>query len=307
MSAYHDMSAICGNTPLVRLNHLIPGLSANVWGKLEFYNPTSSIKDRIAVYMVDDAEKRGVLPARGTIIEATSGNTGLGLAMVAASRGYKLVIVMPESMSLERRLVMQQLGAEIILTDAAKGMSGSIEKAEEIAAKRPGSFMPKQFENPANPLAHEKTTGPEIIRDSEGKVDIFVAGIGTGGTISGVGKALKSYNPAIKVYGVEPDESAVLSGGQPGPHQIQGIGAGFKPRILDLGVVDHILRIKGVDAMVMARDLAAREGILCGISSGANVKAAVDLAMQPENRGRNIVTIICDTGERYLSTPLFSH
>ncbi len=305
MSAHSDISAICGNTPMVGLNHIVTG-GAKVWCKLEFYNPTSSIKDRIAVNMINDAEKRGILRPGGTIIEATSGNTGLGLAMAASARGYKLIIAMPESMSVERRLVMQQLGAEIILTESALGMSGSIAKAEELAAATKNSFMPRQFENPANPEAHEKTTGPEIIRDTEGKIDIFVAGIGTGGTVTGVGRALKAYNPEIKIYGVEPDESAVLSGGVAGPHLIQGIGAGFKPKILDMNVLDGVIRVKGADAMVISRELASREGILCGISSGANVKAAVDLAMLPENKGKKIVTIICDTGERYLSTPLFN-
>jgi len=305
MKTFANVGALVGNTPLVKLANMVHGHAAAIFCKLEACNPAASIKDRIAVGMIEAAEREGVLKPGGVIVEATSGNTGLGLAMVAAARGYKVVITMPESMSVERRMVMRQLGAKIVLTDAAKGMTGAIEKAEEIAAETENSFMPKQFENPANPATHERTTGPEILRDLDGKVDIFVAGIGTGGTITGVGRALKRHNHNIKVIGVEPDESAVLSGGQPGPHHIQGIGAGFRPLILDMSVVDRIFRVKGLDAIIEARELAFREGILGGISSGANIKAAVELALLPENHGKNIVTIVCDTGERYLSTPLF--
>ncbi|MDD3117672.1 MAG: cysteine synthase A [Victivallales bacterium] len=306
MKDYPVVSAVTGHTPLVRLAHL-PGLcSGNILCKLEFCNPASSIKDRIAVNMIDDAEKRGVLRPGGTIIEATSGNTGLGLAMTAAARGYKLIIAMPESMSRERRLLMQQLGARLVLTEAARGMAGSIAKADELAAATENCFMPRQFENPANPAAHELTTGPEILRDTAGRVDIFVAGIGTGGTVSGVGRALKKFRSDIEIYGVEPDESAVLSGDKPGPHGIQGIGAGFKPKTLDMDVIDGIIRIRSNDAIATARELAAVEGILAGISTGANIKAALLLAARPENRGKNIVTVACDTGERYLSTALFA-
>ncbi len=306
MKIYNSISETFGNTPLVKLNHMLPSDCATVLCKLEFYNPTSSIKDRTAVNIIDEAEKSGELKPGGMIIEATSGNTGVGLAMVAACRGYKLVITMPESMSAERRALMTQLGAEIELTSAAQGMAGAIAKAEELHKNNPGSIVAHQFENPANPAIHEQTTGPEILADTDGKVDIFVAAAGTGGTVTGVGRALKKHNSKIKIYAVEPDESAILNGEQPGPHLIQGIGAGFKPDVLDMSVIDKVLRVKGQDAITTARELAKTEGILGGISSGANVHAAIELAKRPENKGKTIVAIVCDTGERYLSTTLFS-
>ena len=301
-----DISKALGNTPLVKLNKLSGASEATVLAKLEFYNPTSSIKDRIAVAMVDAAEKAGVLKPGGTIVEPTSGNTGLGLAMVAASRGYKLIITMPETMSIERRLLMEQFGAQIVLTPGADGMSGSVKKAVEIVKATPGSFMPQQFENSANPLAHETGTAEEIWRDTDGQVDAFVAGVGTGGTISGVGKALKAKKPLVKIVAVEPSSSAVLSGNPPGRHAIQGIGAGFVPKIYNKAVVDEIEKVTDEDALATAKALARQEGILCGISSGANVYAALKLAKRPEFKGKVIVVIVCDTGERYLSTSLFT-
>ena len=306
MNIAADITATIGRTPLVRLNRLVKKGGAQVLCKLEFFNPSSSVKDRIAVNMIDEAERSGRLKPGGVIIEATNGNTGVGLSMVAAARGYKLIITMSESMSRERRALMRQFGAEIILTEAGKGMAGAIARAEEILRATPGAFMPHQFDNPDNPAIHERTTAREIWDDTEGRIDFFVSGIGTGGTISGVGKVLKEQRRDIRVYGVEPEESPILSGGEPGPHLIQGIGAGFKPGILDLQWVDDIIRVKSVDAIAAAKALAAREGILAGISSGAAVKAALDLAAQEQNAGKTIVTIICDTGERYLSTDLFA-
>lgn len=307
MRIYDGISRLAGNTPLMRLGRIGGVESRRILCKLEFFNPTFSIKDRIAVEMIDAAELRGELKPGGVIIEATSGNTGLGLAMVAASRGYRLIIVMPESMSVERRALMSHLGAELVLTGAAEGMRGAINRAMEIFAATPGAFMPRQFDNPDNPAAHEKTTAAEIWDDTDGQVDIFVAGIGTGGTITGVGRELKRRKPGVIICGVEPDESAVLSGGEAGQHVIQGIGAGFKPSILDMSVIDRIVRVKGDDAIRTARELAVVEGILAGISSGANVRAALELAAMPEYAGKTIVTIICDTGERYMSTSLFEH
>lgn len=306
MNIAADITATIGRTPLVRLNRLVKEGGAQVLCKLEFFNPSSSVKDRIAVNMIDEAERSGRLKPGGIIIEATNGNTGVGLSMVAAARGYKLIITMSESMSRERRALMRQFGAEIILTEASKGMAGAIARAEEILRDTPGAFMPHQFDNPDNPAIHERTTAREIWEDTEGRIDLFVSGIGTGGTISGVGKVLKEQRREIRVYGVEPEESPILSGGDPGPHLIQGIGAGFKPGILDLQWIDDIIRVKSVDAIATAKALAAREGILAGISSGAAVKAALDLAAQEQNAGKTIVAIICDTGERYLSTDLFA-
>ncbi len=304
---YHDnISTTVGNTPIVKLNKTNSGLHANVFAKLEFYNPTSSIKDRIAVGMINEAEKEGKLKEGGVIVEPTSGNTGLGLAMVAASRGYKLIITMPETMSMERQMLMKHLGAEIILTDGSKGMTGAIQKAEEIVANTPNSFMPQQFKNKANPEFHYKTTGPEIWEAMEGKIDIFVSGIGTGGTFTGTGRFLREKNPKVKLIAIEPATSAVLSGGGPGKHGIQGIGAGFIPEILDTNMISEIIKVEDANALSMAKQLAKQEGILCGISSGAAVFAAVSLSSRPENKGKNIVVILPDTGERYISTDLFS-
>lgn len=304
---YHDnISTTVGNTPIVKLNKTNSGLHANVFAKLEFYNPTSSVKDRIAVGMINEAEKAGKLKEGGVIVEPTSGNTGLGLAMVAASRGYKLIITMPETMSMERQMLMKHLGAEIILTDGSKGMTGAIQKAEEIIANTPNSFMPQQFKNKANPEFHYKTTGPEIWEAMEGKVDIFVSGIGTGGTFTGTGRFLREKNPKVKLIAIEPTTSAVLSGGGPGKHGIQGIGAGFIPEILDTKMISEVIKVEDANALSMAKQLAKQEGILCGISSGAAVFAALSLSSRPENKGKNIVVILPDTGERYISTDLFS-
>jgi cysteine synthase A len=274
--------------------------------KLEYFNPAGSVKDRVAREMLDDAEARGILKKGATIIEPTSGNTGIGLAAIASSRGYRAIMTMPETMSVERQNLLRAYGAEVVLTEGAKGMAGAIAKAEELAGTIEGSFLPSQFTNPANPTAHIKTTGPEIWQDTDGKVDIFVAGIGTGGTISGTGAYLKERNPNVKVVGVEPHTSAVLSGGQAGAHQLQGIGAGFVPDTLDTSVYDEILTIDHVDAFAVGRALAHTEGILVGISSGAAVHAATILARRPENKGKNIVVLLPDTGERYLSTPMFT-
>ncbi len=304
---YHDnISTTVGNTPIVKLNKTNSGLHANVFAKLEFYNPTSSVKDRIAVGMINEAEKAGKLKKGGVIVEPTSGNTGLGLAMVAASRGYKLIITMPETMSMERQMLMKHLGAEIILTDGSKGMTGAIQKSEEIIANTPNSFMPQQFKNKANPEFHYKTTGPEIWEAMEGKVDIFVSGIGTGGTFTGTGRFLREKNPKVKLIAIEPTTSAVLSGGGPGKHGIQGIGAGFIPEILDTKMISEVIKVEDANALSMAKQLAKQEGILCGISSGAAVFAALSLSSRPENKGKNIVVILPDTGERYISTDLFS-
>ena len=299
---------LIGKTPLLELTGIEKkyDLDAKVIAKLEMFNPGGSIKDRIAKAMLDDAEKRGVLTKDSVIIEPTSGNTGIGLASVAAARGYKIIIVMPETMSVERRMTMKAYGAELVLTDGTKGMSGAIAKANELAESTPGSFIPGQFVNPANPEAHYETTGPEIWEDTDGKVDIFVAGVGTGGTVTGAGKYLKEKDLSIKIVAVEPDDSPVLSGGQAGPHKIQGIGAGFIPEILDTTVYDEVIRVTNDDAFKMGADLGKTEGLLVGISAGAAVKAAVDLAKRPENAGKNIVVIIPDTGDRYLSTPMFA-
>ena len=281
-------------------------LGADVYGKLEYFNPAGSVKDRIARAMIDDAEAKGALKPDSVIIEPTSGNTGIGLAAVAASRGYKVILTMPETMSVERRKLLKAYGAEIVLTDGAKGMKGAIAKAQELAAETPNSFIPSQFTNKANPAAHFKTTGPEIWEDTDGKVDIFVAGVGTGGTLSGVGEYLKSKNPNVKVVAVEPAGSPVLSKGTPGPHKIQGIGAGFVPDTLNTGIYDEIIPVENEDAFAAGRALARREGLLVGISSGAAVFAAAQLAKRPENKGKIIVALLPDTGERYLSTPMFS-
>ena len=308
MKTYESITDLIGGTPLLKLANYIKDndLGADVYGKLEYFNPAGSVKDRIARAMIDDAEAKGALKPDSVIIEPTSGNTGIGLAAVAASRGYKVILTMPETMSIERRKLLKAYGAEIVLTDGAKGMKGAIAKAQELAAETPNSFIPSQFTNKANPAAHFKTTGPEIWEDTDGKVDIFVAGVGTGGTLSGVGEYLKSKNPDVKVVAVEPAGSPVLSKGTPGPHKIQGIGAGFVPDTLNTGIYDEIIPVENEDAFATGRALARREGLLVGISSGAAVFAAAQLAKRPENKGKIIVALLPDTGERYLSTPMFS-
>ena len=305
---YTSADQLVGKTPLLELVHIekAEGLEAKVLGKLEYFNPAGSVKDRIAKAMIDDAEQRGLLKDGSVIIEPTSGNTGIGLASVAAARGYRIIIVMPETMSVERRQLMKAYGAELVLTDGAKGMKGAIAKAEELAKEIPNSFVPGQFVNAANPKAHFASTGPEIYDDTDGKVDIFVAGVGTGGTITGVGQYLKSRNPAVKVVAVEPKSSAVLSTGVAGPHKIQGIGAGFVPDVLDTGVYDEIIPVENDDAFATGREIGKNEGVLVGISSGAAVWAAIQLAKRPENAGKTIVVLLPDTGDRYLSTPLFA-
>jgi len=304
---YMSVDQLIGNTPLLELAHIeaMEGLKARVLAKLEYLNPAGSVKDRIARAMIDDAEARGVLKPGATLIEPTSGNTGIGLAAVAAARGYRIIIVMPDTMSVERRMLMKAYGAELVLTEGSKGMKGAIEKANALAAEIEGSFIPAQFDNPANPKAHIETTGPEIWRDTDGQVDIFVAGVGTGGTLTGVGKFLKSKNPGVKVVAVEPASSAVLSTGVAGPHKIQGIGAGFVPGVLDTGIYDEIIPVANEDAFATGREIGRREGVLVGISSGAAAWAAIQLAKRPENAGKNIVVLLPDTGDRYLSTPLF--
>ena len=309
MSAiYTSADELIGKTPLLELTHIEKkyGLKAKIFAKLEYFNPAGSVKDRIAKAMIDDAEEKGLLKECSVIIEPTSGNTGIGLASVAAARGYRIIIVMPETMSVERRQIMKAYGAELVLTEGAKGMKGAIEKADELAKEIPNSFVPGQFVNEANPKAHFATTGPEIFEDTDGNVDFFVAGVGTGGTITGTGKYLKSKLPNVKVVAVEPKSSAVLSTGVAGPHKIQGIGAGFVPKVLDTAVYDEIIPVENDDAFAMGKEVGRNEGVLVGISSGAALWAAVELAKRPENEGKNIVVLFPDTGDRYLSTPLFA-
>jgi len=305
MNIFDDVTGSIGNTPLIRLNRLTEGLKAEVVVKMESRNPLGSVKDRIGVAMVEAAEKSGELKPGATIVEPTSGNTGIALAFTAAAKGYKLILTMPETMSIERRKLLAALGAELILTPGAEGMPGAIKKAEELVGSLPNAFMPQQFDNAANPAIHRRTTAVEIWDDTDGKVDFFVAGVGTGGTLTGVGGFLKERNPDVKIVAVEPSDSPVISGGEPGAHKIQGIGAGFIPTNLDTRLVDEVIQIHADDAGLTARRLAREEGILCGISAGGNVWAALELAKRPENEGKRIVTVICDTGERYLSTWLF--
>ena len=305
---YTNITQLIGGTPLVELSNYEADnkLEATILAKLEYFNPAGSVKDRIAKAMLDDAEAKGLLKPGATIIEPTSGNTGIGLASVAAARGYKIILTMPETMSVERRNLLKAYGAELVLTDGAKGMKGAIEKANELAAATPGSFIPGQFVNPANPAIHRATTGPEIWADTDGKVDIFVAGVGTGGTLTGVGEYLKAQNPNVKIVAVEPAGSPVLSKGVAGPHKIQGIGAGFVPDTLNTKIYDEIIPVENEDAFITGRTIARKEGVLIGISSGAAVYAATVLAQRPENKGKTIVALLPDTGDRYLSTPLFS-
>lgn len=308
MSVYKSAVELVGNTPLVEANHFVKenNLKAKVLVKLEYFNPAGSVKDRIAKAIIEDAEERGVLKEGSVIIEPTSGNTGIGLSSIAAVKGYRIIITMPETMSVERRNLMKAYGAELVLTDGAKGMKGAIEKAEELATEIPNSFIAGQFTNPVNPAAHRATTGPEIWQDTEGKVDIFVAGVGTGGTLSGTGAYLKEKNPNVKIVAVEPSSSPVLSKGEAGPHKIQGIGAGFVPDTLDTSVYDEIITVDNEDAFKAGRAFAKQEGVLVGISSGAALQAAKVLAKRPENEGKIIVALLPDTGDRYLSTPLFA-
>ncbi len=306
MRIFEDITRTVGNTPLVRLNRLTQGLgAAAVWAKVESFNPLSSVKDRIGVAMIDAAEKEGKLRPGGLVIEPTSGNTGIALAFVCAARGYRLVLTMPETMSLERRQLLKIFGAELVLTEGPKGMKGAVEKAEELHRAAPGSFMPQQFNNPANPEVHRRTTAEEIWNDTDGTVDYFVAGVGTGGTLTGVGEVLKRKKPSVRIVAVEPADSPVLAGGKPGPHKIQGIGAGFVPQVLNRGLIDEIVPVSNADAGVVARRLAREEGILAGISCGAAVWVALQIGARPEAAGKNIVVVLPDTGERYLSTWLF--
>ena len=308
MKVYESVDQLVGHTPLLELKRVEEAheVSARILGKLEYFNPAGSIKDRIAKAMIDDAEAAGILKPGATIIEPTSGNTGIGLASIAAARGYKLILTMPETMSIERRNLIKAYGAEIVLTDGAKGMTGAIEKANELAAEIPGSFIPGQFINSANPAIHKATTGPEIWEDTDGEVDILVAGVGTGGTITGIGQYLKEQKPEVKLVAVEPAGSPVLSGGSAGSHGIQGIGAGFVPEVLDTTLYDEVITVESDDAFAIGREIGREEGVLVGISSGAAVWAALELAKRPENEGKTIVAILPDTGERYLSTPMFA-
>ncbi len=307
-NVYTSADQLIGKTPLLELTHIEKklGLKAKILAKLEYLNPAGSVKDRVAKAMIDDAEEKGLLKPGSVIIEPTSGNTGIGLAAVAAARGYRIIIVMPDTMSVERRQLMKAYGAELVLSEGAKGMKGAIAKADELAASIPGSFIPGQFVNPANPKAHFETTGPEIYADTDGEVDIFVAGVGTGGTITGVGEYLKSKKPEVKVVAVEPATSPVLSKGTAGAHKIQGIGAGFVPKVLDTGVYDEIIPVANEDAFAVGKQIGKAEGVLVGISSGAAAWAAIELAKRPENEGKTIVVLLPDTGDRYLSTPLFA-
>lgn len=308
MKVYESVDQLVGHTPLLELKRVEEAheVSARILGKLEYFNPAGSIKDRIAKAMIDDAEAAGILKPGATIIEPTSGNTGIGLASIAAARGYQLILTMPETMSVERRNLIKAYGAKIVLTDGAKGMTGAIEKANELAAKIEGSFIPGQFINPANPAIHKATTGPEIWQDTDGTVDILVAGVGTGGTLTGIGQYLKEQNPEVKLVAVEPSDSPVLSEGRAGSHKIQGIGAGFVPEVLDTTLYDEVITVESDDAFAIGREIGREEGVLVGISSGAAVWAALELAKRPENEGKTIVAILPDTGERYLSTPMFA-
>lgn len=307
MGIYNDVAELIGSTPLVRLRRVASGLPAAVLAKLEYFNPGGSVKDRIACNMIREAEEKGLITRDTLIIEPTSGNTGIGLAMVCAARGYRLVLTMPETMSVERRRLLAAYGAEVVLTPGSEGMAGAVRKAQELAASHPNAFIPQQFANPANPAAHRATTAEEIWRDTGGEVDFFVAGVGTGGTITGVASVLKARRPSLRAVAVEPAASPVLSGGEPGPHKIQGIGAGFVPEVLDRSLLDEIIRVTDEDALHTARRLAREEGLLVGISAGAAAWAAIQVASRPENRGKNVVVLLPDTGERYLSTDLFDY